>query len=513
MTASTRVERAGVAQLLSLLLSASVAFVVWPLGAARYPPIEDLPQHLAAIRVLHSWGDASFGFQQYFELALRQTQYLAYYLLADGLAYVIDLELANRSLIVASVAAIPFSLAYLLGALERDRALALFALPLTYNAHLILGFINFLMAIPAALFGLGLCAQQCRAHSRGRAIALGLVATFCFFCHVVPFVLLVLGALLLCVQRSLRRSALLIAPLVPALLIGAAWMAQSPAGKATMQAAAGGDAEQRAVYQSFEVSLRDLPNWLSDVFHGPSGLLQLKYFAALLLVTLLLGCARALFLRTWREAGALAPGSFARLLPLVPLTAWAYFLLPSGYAWIWPIAQRFPLLALLWLVPVLPRPPRVALLGIVAALLWLTATHQRQASEAFARFEQEEVGAFDQALAAIPQGQRVMGLMYARGSKHVKFSPFIHFVAYYQARKGGAVMFTFADFPQSPFRFREDNRPPRVPPRWEWLPQRVKPADTRWYDYVLVRGGGDPCRGSCELRFRQGFWSVWKRKT
>ena len=37
--------------------------------------------------------------------------------------------------------------------------------------------------------------------------------------------------------------------------------------------------------------------------------------------------------------------------------------------------------------------------------------------------------------------------------------------ALYQAKKGGAVMFTFADFPQSPFRFREDNRPPRVPPR------------------------------------------------
>jgi hypothetical protein len=210
---------------------------------------------------------------------------------------------------------------------------------------------------------------------------------------------------------------------------------------------------------------------------------------------------------------AWAPGSFVRLVPLVPLAAAAYFVLPSGYAWIWPIAQRFPLLALLLLVPVLPKPPRVALLGIVAALLWLGALHQQHARQAFARFEQEEVGAFDQALSTIPNGQRVMGLIYGRGSQHVKFSPFIHFVAYYQARKGGAVMFTFADFPQSPFRFREDNRPPRVMPRWEWMPQRVRPADMRWYDYVLVRGGGDPCRGACELRFRQGFWTVWKVMT
>jgi hypothetical protein len=509
MTASARAEL-----LAPLLFSAVVAYVLWPLGVTRYVPIEDLPQHLAAIRVLHSFEDASFGFRQFFELQLRQTQYLAYYLLADALAYLIDLEVANRIVIVASVAATPYALMYLLGALERDRALALFALPLAYNAHLILGFINFLMAIPAALFGLGLCAEQCREYKRWRAVALGAVAIFCFFCHVVPFAFLVLGVCLLVVQRSLARSALLFAPLVPSLLIGAAWMAQSPAGQATLSAAGGSDDAQRAQYQTFDVSLRDLPNWLTDVFYAGEGAKRLQYFLALLLVSWLLGVMRAVFLKTWRGQAALwAPGSFVRLVPLVPLAAAAYFVLPSGYAWIWPIAQRFPLLALLLFVPVLPKPPRVALAAITAALLWLAAAQQQDVRRAFAQFDREEVGAFDAALAAIPEGQRVMGLMFSRGSQHVKFSPFIHFVAYYQARKGGAVMFSFADFPQSPFRFREDNRPPRVQPRWEWLPQRVKPADMRWYDYVLVRGGsGDPCRGACELRFRQGFWSVWKRR-
>jgi hypothetical protein len=487
--------------------------MVWPLGAARYAPIEDLPQHLAAIRVLHSYGDASFALQPYFELALRQTQYLAYYLLADGLAYLIDLELANRLLVVASVAAIPYALAYLLGALGRDRVLALFALPLTYNAHLILGFINFLMAMPAMLIGLGLCAEQCRAATRGRGIALGLVATFCFFCHVVPFAFLLLGAVLLCVQRSLRQTAVLLAPLAPALLIGAAWMAQSPAGQATLSAAKGGDAAASAQYRPADLALRDLPNWLTDVFQGPEGMKLLEYFALLLAATLLVGVGRSIYLLAARKGDvALGAGSFVRLAPLAPLAAAGYFVLPSGYTWIWPIAERFPLLALLLLVPVLPRPPRIALIAVVVALLGLAALQQQQARRAFVAFEQEEVGAFDQALAAIPQGQRVLGLIFARGSKHVKFSPFIHFVAYYQARKGGAVMFTFADFPQSPFRFREDNRPERVPPRWEWMPQRVRAADIRWYDYVLVRGGGDPCRGACELRFRQGFWSVWKRR-
>jgi hypothetical protein len=103
-----------------------------------------------------------------------------------------------------------------------------------------------------------------------------------------------------------------------------------------------------------------------------------------------------------------------------------------------------------------------------------------------------------------------MGLIYARGSEQVKFAPFIHYVAYYQARKGGAVMFTFADFPQSPFRFREENRPPRVQPRWEWLPQQVRPRDLTWYEYVLVRAGPSPCAHECTAVYRGNLWSVWR---
>src|ERR1700755_1520931 len=127
MTASTRAEQAAPhAPFLSLVFSACVSWMVWPLGSTRYLPIEDLPQHLAAIRVLHSFDDASYAFQSFFELQLGKTQYLAYYMLVDALSYVMDLELANRIVVIASVAAIPYALLYLLDALQRDRVLALF---------------------------------------------------------------------------------------------------------------------------------------------------------------------------------------------------------------------------------------------------------------------------------------------------------------------------------------------------------------------------------------------------
>ena len=574
MTRSAGAEAPAAAsdRLRALLFCGAVAWMVWPLWSTRFLPIEDLPQHLAAVRVLHDFHDARYAFEQYFELSLGRTQYLAYYLIVHVLAYVLDLELANRVVMIACAAATPYALAYLLGALGKERALALFALPLTYNAHLILGFINFLMAIPAALWGLGLCVRQREAPQRWRAGLLACVATFCFFCHVVPFAFLLLGAALLSMSRDVRRMALRFLPLVPSLLIGGLWLAQSPAGHATLTAAQGGGAGPQAQYQPAAFALRDLPNWLTDVLHGPEGLQLLRGYLSLLALALLLGLIKLAFTRPWqrleqrlahqagtvrqeevhadgvaarvdgvaarsggadtradegvravtRFARALVPGvecaslaagrrsALACLLPLAPLAAAAYFVSPAGYDWIWPIAQRFPLLALYFVVPVLPTPPRAATLLIALALLGLSIRQQILVQRAFSAFEREEVGDLEGALAAIPEGRRVCGLIWSRGSRHVKFSPFIHAVAYYQARKGGAVMFTFADFPPSPFRFREDNRPPRVPPRWEWLPQRVRHADLQWYEYALVRGGPDPCRGRCDLRYQDGMWSVWQ---
>jgi hypothetical protein len=150
-------------------------------------------------------------------------------------------------------------------------------------------------------------------------------------------------------------------------------------------------------------------------------------------------------------------------------------------------------------------------------LIVLTIANVREVKRAFRAFDAEEVADFDAALDTIPPAKRVVGLIFGRGSRQVKFSPFIQYViqyvAYYQARKGGAVMFTFADFPQSPFRFREDDRPPRVKPRWEWLPNHVLRRDIDWYEYLLVRTGPGPCsreRQACSLVYRGRAWDVWK---
>lgn len=492
---------------------AAVALTALPLWLTRYLPIQDLPQHLAAIRVLSDYDDPALGFSRYFELDLFRTQYLAYYLAARALSLVVEVEVANRVLITLCIVGTPYALARLLRGLGRDPRFALAALPLSYNAHLILGFVNFLLAIPLALYGLAIAIEERRAPRTGRAILLGAVAVACFYAHVVPFAFLALGVVLVSVQRELRALVLRVVPLLPALLAAVVWALHSPAGRATVTAAAGASGGPQPTFQSVAFALADLPNWLTDVLHGDGDLQLLNVFYALLASAVVSGVIAALLGRDGAP-DALARSLALRLLLLPPLAAALYFVAPISYDWIWPIAQRFPLLGLIFAIAVLPPPPRVLAQALLAGFLCVTALQTKLVAQAFADFEQLEVGDFDRALAAIPQGQRVAGLISARGSRFVKFSPFIHYVAYYQARKGGAVMFTFADFPQSPFRFREDARPPRVPPRWEWMPERVRPESLDFYDYVLVRGQAPQIARAKRLYepiYRGERYAVWKR--
>jgi hypothetical protein len=125
----------------------------------------------------------------------------------------------------------------------------------------------------------------------------------------------------------------------------------------------------------------------------------------------------------------------------------------------------------------------------VALLLGVAAAQALVARDAVAGFSRETRG-LDEVLANIPPGSRVASLVFERGSRHVGFAPFLHVGAYYQAQRGGVSYFSFADFPQSPVRFRPEQRPPRARPRWEWMPERVRPdSDLSWFDFVITRGG------------------------
>jgi len=502
-------------RLLTLALSVACVF---PIFKVQYLPIQDLPQHLAATRVLHDFADPLLRFSEFFELQLLRTQYLTVYLAAHLLAYVLPLELAMRVITALVLLSVPWSLAALLRALGKDERFALLAFPLAYNAHLLLGFLNFIAAIGLAFYGLALAVQirereLAAVSSVRQSVRLGVVALACFYAHVVPFALLGLGVLLVSLERDLRAVVRRLAPLVPCGLAALVWLKTSAAGEATLAAAYGPVAGKRIEHTPAAQAIEQLPMWLTDILARGEDLSLLRVWLGLMAFALL--CSMFPLARRDTGASVLARVLGWHLMLLAPLCALLYFVVPTSYDWIWPIAQRFPLLAALFSIVWIAPLKRWLSNAILIAAFVCSAASFHHVGSSFGMFSRLEVGDFDHALAAIPPGQRVAGLIYGRGSRHVAFSPFIHFVAYYQARKGGAVMFTFADFPQSPFRFREDNRPPRVQPRWEWTPERVRPAqDLAWYDYVLVRGVAPrlsrPDSGFVPI-YKGAPWSVWKR--
>lgn len=494
-----------------------------PMWWVPYPPMQDMPQHLAAVRVLHSLDDPAYGMAQYFALHLGTTQYLAYYLLCHWLSFLTDITTANLILVTLTLVGIPYGARSLLKALGGEPLLALLLVPLTYNAHLILGFLNFLAAVPLLLFGLAMAVRQRARPTRLRGGLLSVTLLLCFYMHVVPCALLGVGVGLLALRRPWRASFVGLSPLLPLGVAGITWLVRSPAGKATTQAAGlGSGGGSAATFRPLDRALSELPMWLTDVRAGDEDLFQLKCLVGLIAVAWVVGIVfpRRGPLETdarRRSGGRSRAGTLLCLrlaaLPLLCLLGYVY--LPSGYQWIWPIAERFALLALVLAVPLLPALRTWLCAPVVACAVLLSVLHIEQTAQAFVAFD-AEVGQFDAALNAIPKGKRVAGLIFDRGSRHIRFAPFLHYVAHYQAQKGGAVMFTFADFPQSPFSFHPGNRPPRVQPRWEWTPGRVRPRrELSYYDYVLVRGGpgrvGGRNSGFVQV-FQSRHWRVFKAR-
>ena len=492
------------------LLTLGIVGACAPLLAFAHAPLQDLPQHLAAVRVLGDFHVPEFRFTETFERRPFQTQYVGFYGLVLAFKLLLPLDAAMRVVICLVLASIPIATLGALRAVEGSRWLALLTLPLLWNVYLVLGFLNFLAAIPFMLWGIAIAVRMTRSPTpRWRdAAAFTGVSLAAFLMHIVPFGLLMLTSTLIAMQGSIRSVALRWAAQVPTTVLTLIWLARSSAGASTTASVA----DSAAPAWPLSARLRELSSWMLDTTPTEGGEHALVALAlALGVLWLVPGGAQ----RDAVGAGdAVAERARVRVAAMALVAAAFYFVLPLSHEWVWPIAPRFALLATVLAIVATPRPSRVALaaaLVLTSVSTWHSQSTAWRAAEGF----QDEVGAIDDVAAAVPEGSRVAALIFEPHAQAVRFAPFIHYGAKLQAMRGGAVMFTFADFPQSPFVFREDNRPPRVPPRWEWTPGNVDPAgELGWYDYVVTRGGpGRIARQpeAFEAVYDDGRWRVWRR--
>ncbi|MBK6530034.1 MAG: hypothetical protein IPF99_10640 [Deltaproteobacteria bacterium] len=243
-----------------------------PLYAAAHAPLQDLPQHIAAVSVLRRLLFGS-SLDAVFEVTLSRTQYLLVYALGVPLSALLGAEGAVRLLAAASLVAIPYALRFALRRSGGDERLAALSWPLLWNPQFFLGFLNLLIGVPLALVAIGLFADPARRSEPRRQVALGALALATFYAHLIPFGVLGLGVLTTLSPPSGRLRALgaelrgwirQVVFLVPSLLAAALWVVRSPANDATVLAGGVGTAAH-AEWPSVPSLARELSNTLLDV--------------------------------------------------------------------------------------------------------------------------------------------------------------------------------------------------------------------------------------------------------
>ncbi len=455
----------------------AVVCVVLPLTVVTYPPITDLPQHVAQIRLLHeTLNDPQGPYRiQWF------TPYsLAYVPLALGW-FLAGPLLAGRLgvafVLVAWVAAV-HRFAAVRG---RSTASALLASTLAWGASLYWGFLPFLAGFPLFLWWLHRSERSETLPERtvtAREVAiLTAIASSLYVAHAHWYAMasLWLGLSGLRARLPLRYQLLRGLSLVPAGLLGLLWLRASR-----------------------ELSVDSAARWLSKpwdrwspaelvsgIVGGPRGLGR-----ELLLVVLVLWIGLGI-LAWWRDrslagsppAGQTEARPDSRLLWAAGLMLAVATFTPDMYFLSMWSAKRWwaPAVALIVLgVAAAAGRRRWSAAGVMVLALWTAL-----AVTTWRRFERVELRGLGESLAALPENTRLLGLDYVRRSPLFDTPPFMHNFVYGQVLKGASVNFSFSRFPAFLVVVREVRDSP-----WtnalEWYPDRLRRSDLDHFDFVLV---------------------------
>jgi hypothetical protein len=475
-----------------LLCCAPALVVILP----THPPLTDYPQHAAVASILDHLHDPNFGFDRYYSLDIGRTLYWLPYALAWLLGKVFGVELGLRVVIGLSTIAVPLGVLAVVRATGRPASVALLAVPLTFNQGLFFGFHHFLLAVGLAFMTYALLIAKSWSVGRGVLSTLALVASVLTHVYGLALVLGMTALHSIFGDRSrLRRRVIVLAPAV----IGAAvwiWLGSRPPGYGQPQSPA-----LAARVLALPVAI------LGGYRDGTETILLLLVLGAT--VTGTLPC-----LRRWREIPAWRRAVLTGLCGNLLL----YFVLPQHTATAKFIHFRHAVLAALFL----PLAASVEGLRRMRALAWLLTTGTAAFAlvnagvHAFA-FERE-ASEFDMVVEAIPMRSRVLGVVADPRSDGFATTPYVHFPAYVQARRGGILAVTFPHlFWNMPVAMRADAGVPPTPVDFEWRPGVYNEHQFGWfYDWAIVRLPTDGMLAQSpefpfDLVLTQGRWQLYRR--
>ena len=461
-----------------------------PFLAVTFPPVADLPQHVAQVRLFfEALGDPGSSYR---------IQWGTPYVTVYGIfaAFWPAGPIGSGRLAVTAIAAAWVGAIHLLAARRgRPAAAATLASALVFHHALYWGFASFLFGWPVFVAWLLWTGRERAARPLREGLGTLGLAALLYLTHALWFAA---GVCWLAIDAAVRRRpwrelVARAAGVAPVAVFAAAWFA-------------GVGGTSFATPPLWLAPLRRLdPRYLVEAAFGGlrSGVETLAFVAVLgWLLAAVLGARR-------RPAG-----SWDRTLVLFGLLLLAgALLLPDKYTNTIEFNTRWmpPALAIL-LVAAPPIPlPRRAAAALAAALL---VGYSAFTAGTWRRFESVELAGLGPALAALPEEPRLLGLDYVKHSRWIDNRPFLQMFAWGQALRGGELNFSFAEFPPSPVVYD----PPRDPP-WtgglEWFPENLRRADLAHFDHVLAHAPEQlhrviAARDEVEAVTRTGSWRLYR---
>jgi len=454
---SSRASNVRILLALFCCLLAAVPFLV-----VKFPPITDLPQHAAQVRL---FGEALNQPDSPYRIQWL-TPYSLVYAVLGACGFVFGPENAGR-IGMLIIALFWIAMLHLLAARMKRPPLAAVLASLLFFGHILYwGFYQF--ALGWTLFIGWVMLTQLNFKNRLReAAAFFFASTVLYFTHVLWFFVAVgwLAAQHVLLKPPWRRSASRLAGALPLIILAFLWY----------PSLAEYGFRSKTVWSTIPFE-RLSPLWLVDAsFGGLRGSVEYVFFG-LLIAWLFFGCRQnrgEIRSRLNRELFFFS--LFFLLLAL---------LLPDLYTNTTRFSQRWVPPALAFLLLGLPM-PRIKKNILTASVAVAVAGFFLVTSLNWVAFERSELSGLKESLSALPQTPRVVGLSYIKDSEIVRGRPFIQVFAYSQVYRGGELNFSFADFGPSLVVYRQRRRLP-----WtsglEWFPERAKKGDLLFFDYALI---------------------------
>jgi hypothetical protein len=424
----------------------------------------DVPQHAAQISIWSHFDDPCYRFADTYEFNWS-TPYLFGYVLIRCVAAILPVDRAVEVAIYLAVVTLPLAIRSLLRHTEGDRWLSLLGFPLAFGFTFYWGFVNYLIAIPVAVFYLTLAYELSSRTHIGRAVLLACVSVLLLVSHALIFLYCAAAATALALfVRPRRHAAVLLIPAalpVPALIW---WVGQM---------------------RGSESLVRHPIGWNLGIYrlmHLPSVLLSDERDTFAIVFVLFVVAAIAV-------SGA-RPTADARRWVFFALAAVIYFCGPQsafGTAFLFHRFAVFVAIGLLFVLHTKGRemPAWSRALIVIAVISWCSLLAVR-----FHRFD-GEASEFDAILSAIPANRRIASYTAYPNSEAVPGAVFLHFPAYYQERKGGVTSWSFATFFPQLIRYRA-GAAPKLGGSVLFDPAHLDWEGLSTFDYVVIRARRDP---------------------